>query len=46
MTATMTQCLLRLVEEDYQLSDYQSDIAPRWCAGCGDTGILTAIQRL
>jgi len=46
MTATMTQCLLRLVEEDYKLSDYQSEIAPRWCAGCGDIGILTAIQRL
>ena len=46
MTATMTQCLLRLVEEDYKLSDYQSDIAMRWCAGCGDSGILTAIQRL
>jgi 2-oxoglutarate ferredoxin oxidoreductase subunit beta len=46
MTATMTQCLLRLVETDYTLSDYQADIAPRWCAGCGDTGILTAIQRL
>ena len=46
MTATMTQCLLRLVEEDYTLADYQSGIAPRWCAGCGDTGILTAMQRL
>jgi 2-oxoglutarate ferredoxin oxidoreductase subunit beta len=46
MPATMTQCLLRLVETDYTLSDYQADIAPRWCAGCGDTGILTAIQRL
>ena len=46
MPANMTQCLLRLVETDYTLSDYQADIAPRWCGGCGDTGILTAIQRL
>jgi 2-oxoglutarate ferredoxin oxidoreductase subunit beta len=46
MTATMTQCLLRLVEESHTLSDYQSDIAPRWCAGCGDNAILTAMQRL
>jgi 2-oxoglutarate ferredoxin oxidoreductase subunit beta len=46
MTETMTQCLLRLVEEDHQLSDYQSDTLPRWCSGCGDSAILTAMQRL
>ncbi|GAB4290731.1 MAG: hypothetical protein Kow0058_09810 [Roseovarius sp.] len=46
MTETMTQCLLQLVETDYTMADYQSDIAPRWCAGCGDNAILTAMQRL
>jgi 2-oxoglutarate ferredoxin oxidoreductase subunit beta len=46
MTTTMTRCLLQLVEENYELSDYQSEITPRWCSGCGDNAILTAIQRL
>ena len=46
MTASMSQCLMQMVHTDYAIADYQSDIAPRWCAGCGDTGILTAMQRL
>jgi 2-oxoglutarate ferredoxin oxidoreductase subunit beta len=46
MTATLAQCMMRMVETDYVLSDYQSDIAPRWCSGCGDTAILTAMQKL
>lgn len=46
MTATMSQCLMRMVAETYTLADYQSEIAPRWCAGCGDNAILTAMQRL
>lgn len=46
MTATMSQCLMQMVQTDYALSDYQSDIAPRWCVGCGDNAILTAMQRL
>ncbi|MFQ5622579.1 MAG: thiamine pyrophosphate-dependent enzyme [Paracoccaceae bacterium] len=46
MTATMTQCLMQLVEEHHTLSDYQSDTLPRWCKGCGDNAILTAMQRL
>ena len=46
MTATMSQCLMQMVQTDYAISDYQSEIAPRWCAGCGDTAILTAMQRL
>jgi 2-oxoglutarate ferredoxin oxidoreductase subunit beta len=29
----------------YSLEDYQSN-TPRWCPGCGDSGILTALQRL
>jgi len=46
MTAPLTQCLLRLIDENYTLADYQSDIPPRWCTGCGDNSILTALQRL
>ncbi|MFQ5438384.1 MAG: thiamine pyrophosphate-dependent enzyme [Paracoccaceae bacterium] len=46
MSATMSQCLMRMVQTDYALSDYQSGIEPRWCAGCGDNAILTAMQRL
>lgn len=46
MTGTMTECLMRLIEEPHTLADYQSDIAPRWCSGCGDNAILTAMQRL
>ncbi len=29
----------------YSLEDYQS-ATPRWCSGCGDNAILTAVQRL
>jgi 2-oxoglutarate ferredoxin oxidoreductase subunit beta len=32
-------------DEYYTLEDYQSNV-PRWCTGCGDHGILTALQRL
>lgn len=46
MTETATDCLLRLLDEDHTLEDYQSDIAPRWCSGCGDNAILAAVQRL
>jgi 2-oxoglutarate ferredoxin oxidoreductase subunit beta len=46
MEAPATKCLLKMVDEDYTLDDYKSDISPRWCTGCGDNAILTAIQRL
>jgi pyruvate/2-oxoacid:ferredoxin oxidoreductase beta subunit len=39
------ECLLRLHDEHYELEDYQSGV-PRWCTGCGDNAILTAVQRL
>jgi 2-oxoglutarate/2-oxoacid ferredoxin oxidoreductase subunit beta len=29
----------------YELADYEA-AQPRWCAGCGDHGVLTAMQRL
>jgi 2-oxoglutarate ferredoxin oxidoreductase subunit beta len=34
-----------MVEEHHELEDYQSGV-PRWCTGCGDNAILTAVQRL
>ncbi len=40
-----TECLLRLHDEHHALEDYQSGV-PRWCSGCGDNAILTAVQRL
>jgi 2-oxoglutarate ferredoxin oxidoreductase subunit beta len=46
MNASMSQCLMQMVHTDYVIADYQSEIAPRWCTGCGDTAILTAMQRL
>jgi 2-oxoglutarate/2-oxoacid ferredoxin oxidoreductase subunit beta len=45
MTVAATECLLRMYDEHYQLEDYQGGV-PRWCAGCGDNAILTAVQRL
>ncbi len=36
---------LEIDEPQYNLSDYQSAV-PRWCPGCGDNAILTAVQRL
>ncbi len=33
------------VAHTYQLDDYESGIA-RWCSGCGDYAILTALQRI
>ncbi|MBE9555713.1 MAG: 2-oxoglutarate oxidoreductase [Proteobacteria bacterium] len=41
-----TDCLVNLIDQEYAIGDYQSDISPRWCTGCGDNSILTAIQRL
>ncbi len=40
-----TECLLRLHDEQFALEDYQGGV-PRWCAGCGDNAILSAVQRL
>lgn len=45
MSTTATECLLRMYEEHHELEDYQSGV-PRWCTGCGDNAILTAVQRL
>ncbi|HUF08539.1 MAG TPA: thiamine pyrophosphate-dependent enzyme, partial [Rhodothermales bacterium] len=40
------QCFLLDVDQEYyDLETYQS-AAPRWCPGCGDHAILTAVQKL
>ena len=45
MPNDVSQCLLRLYDQQHQLEDYQKGV-PRWCSGCGDNAILTAVQRL
>lgn len=45
MTVSATECLLRTYEEQLELEDYQKGV-PRWCTGCGDNAILTAVQKL
>ena len=45
MKFSSTECLLDLYDEKHELEDYQSGV-PRWCTGCGDNAILTAVQRL
>ena len=45
MKSSATDCLLELYDEQHELEDYQSGV-PRWCTGCGDNAILTAVQRL
>jgi 2-oxoglutarate/2-oxoacid ferredoxin oxidoreductase subunit beta len=42
----VTDCLLRTAEAHHDLADYRSELVPRWCNGCGDNAILTAMQRL
>ncbi len=41
----ITECALKLLDEEYTLDDYQGR-QPRWCTGCGDNAILAAVQRL
>ena len=45
MKFSSTESLLDLYDEKHELEDYQSGV-PRWCTGCGDNAILTAVQRL
>jgi len=45
MSLPVTQCVIKLHEEHHALEDYQGGV-PRWCNGCGDNAILTAVQRL
>jgi 2-oxoglutarate/2-oxoacid ferredoxin oxidoreductase subunit beta len=43
--SSSTQCLLQMYEEHHEIEDFQKGV-PRWCSGCGDNAILTALQRL
>jgi 2-oxoglutarate ferredoxin oxidoreductase subunit beta len=43
--STDAHCLYQLAEERHAIEDYQGGV-PRWCKGCGDNAILTAMQRL
>jgi 2-oxoglutarate ferredoxin oxidoreductase subunit beta len=45
MDAPLTECALKLLDEEYTLDDYKG-LVPRWCIGCGDSAILAAVQRL
>ena len=45
MSAFTPDCVAQLYEQSYELEDYQGGV-PRWCTGCGDNAILTAVQRL
>ncbi len=45
MGSALHQFVTRLHEERHGLEDYQGGV-PRWCTGCGDNAILTAVQRL
>jgi 2-oxoglutarate/2-oxoacid ferredoxin oxidoreductase subunit beta len=44
----MSCSLLHAINDDdriFDLPDYEAAL-PRWCAGCGDHGVLTAMQKL
>ncbi|MGE5616360.1 MAG: thiamine pyrophosphate-dependent enzyme [Bacillota bacterium] len=45
MSTLAPDCVARLYDHSYALEDYQGGV-PRWCTGCGDNAILTAVQRL
>jgi len=45
MSSNATHFLERMYEDHHALEDYQGGV-PRWCTGCGDNAILTAVQRL
>jgi 2-oxoglutarate/2-oxoacid ferredoxin oxidoreductase subunit beta len=45
MNMPLSQSILQLHGDQHTLEDYQGGV-PRWCNGCGDNAILTAVQRL
>lgn len=45
MNTHACDCALQMYDELPELEDYQGGV-PRWCVGCGDSAILTAVQRL
>lgn len=44
-TTSASECLIKMFDEQHQIEDYQKGV-PRWCSGCGDNSILTAVQKL
>ena len=45
MTLDLTRCLVEASSTPREIGEYASGV-PRWCNGCGDNAILTAMQRL
>ena len=45
MAVSASEFLLESEAEQNDIEDYQSG-TPRWCTGCGDLAILTAVQRV
>jgi 2-oxoglutarate ferredoxin oxidoreductase subunit beta len=45
MFGLSNECVLTEEQEYRTVEDYQGRVA-RWCPGCGDNGILTAVQKL
>jgi 2-oxoglutarate ferredoxin oxidoreductase subunit beta len=45
MSVRATEFLRDAGKEEYRLEDYAGRV-PRWCIGCGDLAILTAVQRV
>jgi 2-oxoglutarate ferredoxin oxidoreductase subunit beta len=45
MFGLKTQCAIHVDDEYLSLEDYAGSVS-RWCPGCGDNGILAAVQRL
>jgi len=45
MTIPLTERLGCLAASEHTLDDYRKGV-PRWCDGCGDNAILTAVQRV
>ena len=45
LSRSLSHSIIKLHDEHHALEDYQGGV-PRWCNGCGDNAILTAMQRL
>ena len=45
MTTFTPERVMQLYDRRYELEDYQGGV-PRWCTGCGDNAVLTAVQRV
>lgn len=45
MAVQASEYLRRSAQEEHSLEDYAGRV-PRWCTGCGDLAILTAVQKV